>query len=292
MKLLDWLLEHPSSGFCGLSWGYPYPWQDIGFYAPKWLPNRVVTCWIGFAMVKAAEITGEDRYREALPRLAEFLTGEPNVLHDSEDMKCYSYLPDASVTWAVMDVPALVGAFLAEAGQLLERTEYISEARRLINWVADKQTDYGAWYYTYPPGDSHITHDNYHTAIILDCLDRYREASGDESFIQVYRLGLDYYRRELFNEDGSPRWMNNRDYPHDIHGAASGILCFVRAVQHNPAYLTQADQILSWTLGHMLDSRGYFYYQETPLFRRSFTLMRWCNAWMAWAMATWLRNRS
>ena len=34
-------------------------------------------------------------------------------------MKCYSYVPVSTLTWAVMDVPALVGAFLAEAGQLL-----------------------------------------------------------------------------------------------------------------------------------------------------------------------------
>lgn len=292
MRLLDWLLEHPSSGFRGLSWGYPYPWQDVGFYAPKNFPNRVVTSWIGFAMVRAAEITREPRYLNALPRIVEFLSGEPNVLYDSKDMKCYSYLPDSSVTWAVMDVPALVGAYLAEAGRFLEREEFILEARRLINWVADKQTDYGAWYYTHPPGDSHITHDNYHTAIILDCIDRYGLASGDESFTEAYRLGLDYYQHNLFNEDGSPRWMNDRDYPHDIHGAASGILCFVRAGRYDPCYNPVADKILSWALRRMYDSRGFFYYQETPLFRKRFTLLRWCNAWMAWAMAAWLSIRA
>ena len=292
MRLLDWLLEHPSSGFRGLSWGYPYPWQDVGFYATRDLPNRVVTSWIGLAMARAAEITREARYKDALPRIAEFLRGEPNVLYDSKGMKCYSYLPDPSVTWAVMDVPALVGAYLAEAGRFLEREEFIFEARRLINWVADKQTDYGAWYYTHPPGDSHITHDNYHTAIILDCIERYGQASGDESFVEAYRLGLDFYRRNLFNEDGSPRWMNDRDYPHDIHGAASGILCFVRAGRYEPDYYHLADKILEWTLRRMYDPRGFFYYQETRFFRKRFTLLRWCNAWMAWAMAAWLRPRA
>lgn len=207
-------------------------------------------------------------------------------------MKCHSYLPNPSVTWAAMDVPALVGAYLAEAGRFLEREEFIFEARRLINWVADKQTDYGAWYYTYPPGDSHINHDNYHTAIILDCIERYGAASGDEGFAEVYKLGLDYYRHALFNQDGSPRWMNNRDYPHDIHGAASGILCFLRAGQHDSSYYPLADRVLAWALCRMYDSRGYFYYQETPLYRKKFTLLRWCNTWMAWAMAAWLRVRA
>ena len=292
MRLLDWLLEHPSNGFRGLSWGYPYPWQDVGFYAPRNFPNRVVTCWIGLAFTRAAEITGEGRYCEALPKIGEFLTCEPNVLHDSAEMKCYSYIPDSSVTWAVMDVPALVGAFLSETGRFLDRAEYMAEARRLLNWVADKQTDYGAWYYTHPSGDSHITHDNYHTAIILDCLDRYHKASGDESFFDVYRIGLDYYRRMLFNENGSPRWMNNQDYPHDIHGAASGILSFVRASRHDPSWGAEADNILDWALHRMYHPRGYFFYQEGPFFLKRFTLMRWCNAWMAWAMSAWLSLRA
>ena len=91
---------------------------------------------------------------------------------------CLTYVPDASVDWAVMDVPALAGALLAEAGALLA-PGLIAAAPRLVRWVARRQTAYGAWFYTDPPADSHITHDNYHTAIILDCLDRFRVATGE-----------------------------------------------------------------------------------------------------------------
>jgi hypothetical protein len=207
--LLAWLLENPSAGFPGLGWGYPYPWQDVGFFAPRDFPNRVVTCWIGFAFLKAAQLTGEPLHYEALSDIARFLTGTPNVLCDEPEMKCYSYVPDRSVTWAVMDVPALVGAFLAEAGGLLGRREYVDEARRLINWVADKQTDYGAWYYAHPEATSHITHDNYHTAIILDCLDRYRSSTGDAAFDPAYWKGLRFYRERLFDR-WAPKWMHDR----------------------------------------------------------------------------------
>jgi hypothetical protein len=288
VRLLDWLLAQPSRGFRGLSWGYPYPWQDIGFYAPRDLPNRVVTCWIGFAFVQAAAMTGDNRYRECLPKIIDFLTGEPKVLYDTQNMKCYSYVPDESVTWAVMDVPALAGASLAEVGHLLDNREYIAESKKLLNWVVDKQTDYGAWYYTHPPTDSHITHDNYHTAIILDCIDRYTQAASDDIFIEAYRKGLEYYRCNLFNDDGSPRWTDRRDYPHDIHGAASGILCFLRAARYDPAFKVDADRILRWTLDHMYNEDGFFSYQQHVLWTKKFCLMRWCNAWMALALAKWL----
>lgn len=299
-ELLDALLENPASGFRGLSWGYPYPWQDVGFFAPRDYPNRVVTCWIGFALVSAARLGLDRRYREPLPAIAEFLTGEPNVLHDDAEMKCYSYVPSREVTWAVMDVPALVGAFLAEAGRVLETGEFESEASRLLNWVADKQTAAGAWFYTHPATDSHISHDNYHTAIILDCFDRYREATDDRRFDEVYSRGLDFYRDHLFEPNGAPRFMSDREYPYDVHGAASAILCFVRAARAaqrdrlSPAVAEErqgmAERVAGWTLANLYDPRGFFYYQRARFRTKRFCLMRWCNAWMSRALAAFLRE--
>ena len=290
MSLLDWLLENPSQGFRGLSWGYPYPWQDVGFFASRHFPNRVVTSWIGLAFLEGVRLTGEDRYREALPAMADFLTGEPNVLCDTKAMKCYSYVPVSTLTWAVMDVPALVGAFLAEAGQLLDRNDYLDEGKRLMNWVADKQQDSGAWFYTHPPEDSRITHDNYHTAIILDCLDRYRVAAGDDTFEKAYWKGLQFYQTQLFTGDGAPRWMSDKTYPHDIHGAASALLCFTRAATRRPSYWLTTGRILDWTLTNMYSHEGRFFYQKSKWWTKKFTLMRWCNAWMCRALAAMLRN--
>ena len=288
-QLLEWLLSHPATGFKGLSWGYPYPWQDLGFFAPRHFPNRVVTCWIGFAFLEAVRLTGNSTFEQALPEIARFLTEEPNVLQDDDKMKCYSYVPDASVSWAVMDVPALVAAYLAEAAQILQHRPYRDEARRLLNWVVDKQTDYGAWYYTHPPKDSFIKHDNYHTAIILDCLDRYRIAGGDDGFDEAYWRGLRYYRDHLFSEQGAPRWMNDSEYPHDIHAAASAILCFVRAAYRDETYAAWAAKVIDWTLENLYDPDGYFYYQKSRFFTKRFCLLRWCNGWMSRALAATLR---
>lgn len=287
--LLDWLLGHPAEGFRGLSWGYPYPWQDVGFFAPRGLPNRVVTSWIGLAFAEAVRSTGRAAYREALPRIAEFLLEEPRVLHESPEELCLTYVPDPSVSWAVMDVPALMGAFLAEAGELLGRGDLAEAAGRLVRWAVRRQTGYGAWFYTHPPGDSHITHDNYHTAIILDCLDRYRRASGDESVAPAYRRGLDYYRDHLFTPAWAPRWRNDREYPHDVHGAASAVLCFVRAARRDPTWWEPAQGVLRWTLDELYDPRGFFYYQRTRRRTKRFLLLRWANGWMSRALAAVVR---
>ena len=147
-----------------------------------------------------------------------------------------------------------------------------------MNYVACRQTAYGAWWYTDPPADSHIRHDNYNTGFILDAMQRYMDATGDHSFQDRYDAGLRFYAEELFNADGSPRWMSDKDYPHDIHGAAQGILTFSRHLTEWPGL---AARIAGWSLARMYDPEGRFYYQERHWGRKRFTLLRWCNAWMS-----------
>ena len=327
-RLLAWLVRHPSPQtpatadlqalfpeddearshdqageprLHGLGWGYHYPWQDQGFFQPRHFPNRVVTSWIAFAFLRAAETTGEDRYRRVCSEIVAFLLENPRALHESEDQLCLSYVPLDEIEWAVMDVSALVAAVLARctaqgdvAGQ---RTSALrAQARRLMAFVVDKQTEYGAWFYTWPAADSHIRHDNYHTGIVLDCLADYMDFTGDHEWEESYRRGLDYYRDNLFMPDGAPRWMNDRTWPHDIHGAAAGILAFSRAAARGGAAaeenVRRADLVLDWTLRNLHDPRGFFYYRKTRLGVRRLCLMRWCNAWMCRAMAQRLRTRA
>lgn len=321
--LLDWLVAHASpcapgsesvraafgagpaaplrssaQALKGLGWGYHYPWQDQGFFQPRHFPNRVVTCWIGFAFLKAYAVTGRADYRNVCREIATFLLENPRILYEDAQQLCLSYVPLTEIDWAVMDVSALSAAFLAGYAAALPPSDpavetLIRQARRLMAFVVDKQTDAGAWYYTWPADDSHIQHDNYHTAIILDCLADYMDAAADSTWMDAYRKGLDYYRRALFAADGAPRWMNDRVWPHDIHGAASGILAFTRAATLEPAcaasHLDWADTILNWTLRNLYNRNGFFYYQQTWWGTKRFCLMRWCNAWMCRALAQRLR---
>ncbi len=294
--------EGSRENLSGMGWGYHYPWQDAGFFQKKHFPNRVVSCWIGFAFLRAYAETGEERYLAVAREVAAFLLENPNDIVITDDQRCLSYVPLPEVTWAVMDVSALVAALCANLA-LHEQAAggnaagLLSEAKRLIHFVVDKQTSYGAWFYTWPSGDSHIRHDNYHTGIILDCLADYMTFSGDYAYEQPYCSGLDYYRQKLFLASGAPRWMNDRTFPHDVHGAAAGILAFTRAAEYFALHGPRPDgelaavarefaaRIATWTLDTLYDRRGFFRYQKTRCMTKRFCLMRWCNAWMCRAVA-------
>lgn len=277
-RLLCLLNELRSPGnWGGACWGYHYDWQDAGFFAPSGTPNAVVTSFVCEAFLEVYRLTARREYLDAVASAAGFFLRDLRVLKDTDEELCLGYMP-VPMTMRVMDVSALIASVLAQHAALSGDHRHAGDAKRLMTYVARRQTDYGAWWYTDPPGDSHIRHDNYHTGFILDALQRYMTASGDRSFQDRYDAGLRFYAEKLFNADGSPRWMSDRDYPHDIHGAAQGILTFSR---HDAEWPGLAKAIAGWSLARMYDPEGRFYYQERRWGRKAFTLLRWCNAWMA-----------
>jgi len=292
-KLLDWLIDHPSPGFPTPCWGYPYPWQDVGFFAPRDFPNRVVTSFVVQALLDGFQTLGDHRYLQVAGQGVDFLLHAPRTLYEDSRHRCVSYVPSETVTWVVMDVSALAGAAAARFAALRGDSILMDEAGRLVRYVVSRQTPYGAWYYAEPPSASHITHDNYHTGFILDSIQEYSRASQSTEFQEAYRRGLRFYREHLFDPDGAPRFMHDQRYPFDIHGAAQGTITFALASKAtgDDADAETSRRILDWTITRMYDERSHWFdYQHRRFFRTRIRELRWCQSWMAWAIGCHLEH--
>ncbi len=294
-ELLDWLIAHPAPAVTdaagadrlpGLAWGYSYPWQDVGFFAPRDFPNRVVTSFVGQALLDAYETLHEPRYLEAARLVVQFLLEAPKTLFDDDRHRCVSYVPDEAVTWIVMDVSVLVGALAARLAAILHDDAMMVEGGRLVRYVVSKQTAEGAWFYAEPPSASRITHDNYHTGFILDAILCYKQATGSDEFDDAYARGIDFYREQLFLADGAARFMSDRTWPIDIHGCAQGVITFSLQQRAQGVGGDQARKVLDWTLANMYDPKtSWFYYQKRRGMRTRIRELRWCQGWMSWALA-------
>lgn len=286
--VLQLLMDNRSDGnWSGDCWGYAYPWQDMGFFAPAKTPNAVVSCFVAESFLRAHEVTGDEQYLDIVGRTIRFLLKDLPVLKDTDSELCIGYMP-VPMAMRVMDVSILIASVTLQYASRRNDGDLRATGEKLLNYVLKQQTDYGAWYYTDPPGDSHIRHDNYHTGFILDAIWRCMNATGDRSAQESYLQGLDFYAKELFNDDGAPRWMSDCDFPHDIHGAAQGIITFSR---HSELYPGLAEKTANWAMDNMYNRQGRFYYQQTRWYRTRFTLLRWCNAWMTRALAALLLER-
>jgi rhamnogalacturonyl hydrolase YesR len=283
--LIQWLLSHPSPGQPHLCWGYNFIWQSTLFLQDRFEPNAVVTVFVGEALIHAYRTTQNEKYLDAARSVGKFIVHDLPVVYDSQDERAIAYVL-RKVGAVVLNNQVLTAALLVKIWKHTREAELLDIARRQMNYTVNRRTDYNAWYYTHPPGKSLIRHDNYHTGGILDGLLEYYEESQDKSFLPVYWSGLEYYQKNLFEPNGAPRWMNTKKYPFDIHGCAQGIISFIKAARHDPGYKPQAEIITNWTISHLYNpERCDFSYRQGRLLRWDYSLMRWCNAWMARAMA-------
>ncbi|MCI5208576.1 MAG: hypothetical protein D3910_07245 [Candidatus Electrothrix sp. ATG2] len=283
--LVQWLLEHPSTGHQHLCWGYNFIWQSTLFLQDEFEPNAVVSVFAGEALIQAYRLTQKDQYLKAACSVADFIAKDLPVLYDSKDERAIAYVL-REVKAIVLNNQVLTGAFLIKIWKETADEQFKKIARRQLNYTVNRRTEYDAWYYTYPYGKSHIKHDNYHTGGILDGLLEYYEETGDDRYMSVYWSGLEYYQQHLFEPDGAPRWMNNKKYPFDIHGAAQGIISFAKAARHDTGFMGQATLIANWTITHLYRKKTHdFAYRQGRYLKWNYSLMRWCNAWMSRALA-------
>ena len=294
-ELLEWLADNPSPGYENLCWGYNFIWQSPLFLQERFEPNVVVTVFVGEAFIHAYRVTGDRKYLDSATSVARFILENVPVLYDDPEEMAIAYVL-RKVSAVVLNNNVLAGAFLVKLWNETRNPEMLSVATRLLSFTVNRRTDYYAWYYTYPRQMSPLRHDNYHTGGILDGLLEYWEEAGDDRFMDVYWKGLKYYSGSLFEKDGAPRWMNDRRYPHDIHGSAQGIITFSKAGLYRPEYLDQSKKIIEWTVKHLYRAKmNDFVYRKGRFIRWNYSLMRWCNAWMSRAIGgmitSFMKNR-
>lgn len=286
-RLLAWLDENSAPGFSGKCWGYDHPWVSVHFAVPRHGPNIVVTGNVAHAFLEAYEVTGEDAYLSIARSVVNFLLRDLAAPVDEPDCRSIGYVPGSR--WGVLNINGLAASVLARTAKHTGERALVAEARRLIVFLVDKQTSYGAWHYAWPANTSRVKHDNYHTGNILDWILDYGTLTGDLSFVEASRRGLEFYRDRLFLPDGAPKWRSDRRYPADAHSAAQGIVTFAKAAMElDPAYLEHARRAAQWAIDHLQHPEGWFMYQKGRFWTKRYTLMRWCNGWMSYGLASLL----
>jgi hypothetical protein len=95
---------------------------------------------------------------------------------------------------------------------------------------------------------------------------------------------LDFYRKQLFLEDGTPKFSPQSVWPVDGHCLAQGILTFSRMKKRDPEALDFAAKIALWGIKNLQHSSGYYYFQKRQHWTNRIAHIRWVQAWMFLAL--------
>lgn len=275
-EMLATLLSMTINGYSGIVWGYNFDWQSRNFFARKQMPTIVATAFAARALV-------EGGLHEEARSVCEFIKKDLPRTVDNANEVCFSYAPNSNTR--VFNASLLAAEVLATAGN----GELSDLAERATRYVVNNQRPDGSWFYGADPKQSWI--DNFHTAYILFSLHRIINSSSFGSEFQpALERGYAYWKNNFFLADGWPKYYDHNPYPADAHAAASAIVTFLECRSLDSDALKMAQKVASWTIQHLRDRRGFFYYQRRRFYTIRKPFMRWTEAWMLYALARLLEE--
>lgn len=284
-EVADLLLGLQSKGdYHGACWGYNFDWQARRlFLFPKYTPTVVATNFCATALMEAYEATGNQQYLDTALTAAEFVK-EDLHRYQCEDGFLFSYskLPGNDT---VYNASLLGSRLLSYCYKYSGNEEYRELAETSVKACCKGQREDGAWVYGLLPVQSWV--DSFHTGYNLDGLIAYEEQTGDTKYHNYIEKGFDYYIKNFFEPDGTPKYYDNQMYPIDIHCPGQLFVTLSRLHKFEK-YMELAEKVLDWTIQNMQDERGYFYYQLKKGISSKISYMRWSNAFMFCALTYYL----
>lgn len=285
-ELAELLISIQSKGYSGTCWGYNFDWQARRlFLFPKYTPTVVATNFCATALMEAYEVTGNKSYLDVALTSADFVIKDLNrTPYEGGFLFSYSPLPGNDT---VFNASLLGSRLLSYCYKYTKKNEYKELAEASVKACCAGQKENGAWVYGMLPVQSWV--DGFHTGYNLDGLIAYQELTGDNKYNKYIEKGFDYYIKNLFHNDGTPKYYDNRTYPIDIH--CPGQLIVTLSNLHKfKEYKDIAEKVINWAIDNMQDKKGYFYYQLKKGISSKISYMRWSNAFMFNALSHYILN--
>ena len=278
---LQWLINNQSPGYSGACWGNHFDYQSRSSYSLKGEPSIVWTSLIGHAFLDGYELFDDELFLNVAVSSCSHILRDLGSYKDGDTI-CIGYFPTS--THQVHNANTLGASLLARTYSHVRNEAFLEHATKAIYYTAKYQRTDGSWYYGEEPKLQWV--DNFHTAYVLDSLKHYVDSVGDPKIDDQMMAGYRYWKEVFFQEDGMPNYYNHKTLPIDIQCSSQAIDTLVFFSNRDSDALRLAWKIAQWTVQHMQDRSGYFYYRrysrhivnETPT-------LHWGQATMLCALA-------
>lgn len=277
---LHWLKANRCQGYEGYCWGNHFDYQSRGGNIAKGMPTIVWTGLIAHAFLDAYEALGVRYYFEVACSACRFILDEMGWL-DLKEGVMLRYYPDSG---NLIHNSNMIGAsLLARVCSIEPDSRFSMMAERAVQYTLAHQTDEGAW--SYGVGDKWSWVDSFHTGYVLESLAIFINSTGSVKYLENLNRGYRYFITTFFLPDGTPRYYDKKTLPVDIQCASQGIQTLVNLQKLDADSIPTAVRVAKWTIKHMQDKSGYFYYRKYPLLTNKTPTLHWGQATMFAALA-------
>lgn len=264
------------------AWGYGFPWQNRSFFFPRGLSNTVVSSFVGQALLRRLEATGDSLYLDHARDVRNFFLKDLGR-SEYEGGVCLSY--SAIDRSCIINTSLLAARFLADFSKVSgPDSEILELLPRLLRFAVRSQRPDGSWPYGMAANQRWV--DSFHTGYNLWALHDILSLISDETAEKALQAGCVFYENHFFAQDGQAFYYADRPWPVDIHSIAQGIVTFNRLrLRFNRAEDLKA-KLIQWTMERMWSEKKQSYaFQRHRCYVNRVNYNRWAQAWMHYANA-------
>ncbi|MBP5723787.1 MAG: hypothetical protein J6X18_09495 [Bacteroidales bacterium] len=281
-----------------LGWGRNYPFKTGGEVHDNKKPLVYLDARLGQAMIHLYDITKDTAILKDLKRVVVNIIRTGRILQHN-GWKFIGYSPDnnARLTFnASMVAVETILKFMDRAGMdvfYVDEYEMRAVCYDIIRTMIHFQENDGSWIYGYSSDGRIFNQKDFHQGFVIDSLYEVLPLISDVSLREnakcAYEKGFQYLKTIQISEKGEFFWRYPQKYPIDIHNQAQGILSLAKNKddKNKEKLMTIVDYTVSM---FWLPQRKCFAYQKWPIIKNKISYVRWCNAWMLYAMSFFVKT--
>jgi hypothetical protein len=283
VHFLEVLRETRSRSYQNYGWGYPFSWETRHGAMPEATPLITTTPYVYEAYRQVYEIDRKQEWRDIMRSIAQHAFEDYHDFVTSPKASSCSYNPLPDEPGMVVNASAYRAFLLTQAAIDFGEDRYAQTAERNLNYVLESQSPDGSWRYS-TEGERDFV-DHFHTCFVLKALAKLEVLTGNREITRAIEKGIDYYVKNLFDEEGFPKPFSRRPrltvYRHELYDYAECINLAVLLRGRFPAL----DEILARV------SRLEGWRKSDGSFRSRQLLLGWDNVPMhRWAQSQMFRS--
>jgi len=192
----------------------------------------------------------------------------------------------------VINAAAYRAGMLTSAAKVFGRDDCWSIAERNLNFVLENQNADGSWYYAVDGVRDFVDH--FHTCFVMKALAKIHSLTGHQACLAALSKGVDYYRANLFGEDGLPRPFAKAPrmtvYKCELYDCAEAINLCLLLRDRFPQLNTNLQTVVVGILKVWVKPNGSFRSRKLMFGWDNVPMHRWAQSQMFRSLALFLRE--
>jgi len=292
VHFLDELEKSRCPDFKEFCWGYPFDWVTRNGVIKAGTPLITTTPYAFEAFLQVNELQPSEEWKNILASIARHICTDIKDFKFSEAASTSSYTPYDK--GGVINASAYRAFTLTSAATFFDNDDYLKIAERNLNFVLENQKADGSWPYAKDGVRDFVDH--FHTCFVMKSLAKTYSLTGDHRTLDALTKGVDYYLKNLFDEDGMPRPFSKAPrltvYKCELYDCAECINLCLLLRNHFPQLQTTLETVVTGILKDWVKSDGSFRSRKLIFGWDNVPMHRWAQSQMFRSLSFYLRENA